>query len=212
MNTAQISFHRSILRTAPLSKGENESRLRNFRPISPAKIISNFLSGGPSKQHKDLPVVKSIPLIPPKMSLSRNAPLTVEQQSSKKMTVVGSNANDCKDTLIHLEDTLNTYLTALHSRSGNVVGKVLRNRATADELVVNELYNMLSKYFNSWEFHSVIKIIKVEDPSRIQATAEASVDVLFAAFEKFLNRAWKERMGPLLTSISIKNMQSALGI
>ena len=38
----------------------------------------------------------------------------------------------------------------------------------------------------------------VEDPTQYQAAAEVSVDVLFAAFENFLNHAWRHKMGRLL--------------
>lgn len=51
----------------------------------------------------------------------------------------------------------------------------------------------------------------MEDPSRLQAAAEASVDVLFAAFEKFLQRGWRERMGPLLTADVLKGLQTTFG-
>ncbi len=42
-----------------------------------------------------------------------------------------------------LEETFATYMLALRSRRGNVVGKILRSRAFAGELAVNELYNVL---------------------------------------------------------------------
>ena len=51
----------------------------------------------------------------------------------------------------------------------------------------------------------------MEDPSRLQAAAEVSVDVLFAAFEKFLQRAWKERMGPLLAANVLQDLQANFG-
>lgn len=51
----------------------------------------------------------------------------------------------------------------------------------------------------------------VEDPSRLQAAAEVSVDILFAAFEKFLKVVWREHMGPLLAVSVIQSMQSKFG-
>lgn len=214
LNASRISFNRSILRDVPLSKIENESRLRNFRPISPVKMISSFLGGGSLKSRSDLPIMKAIPLIPPQISLSRTtekSQSTAEKQSSSKVTMIGASATNGKDILSLLEDTLATYLTAIHSKSGNVVGKVLRNRTTANELMINELYNILGMRSNLGWYCRVTNIIKVEDPSRTQAAAEASIDVLFAAFEKFLKRAWREHMGPLLTSTAINNMQIGLG-
>ena len=151
LNASRISYNRSILRDVPLSKIENESRLRNFRPISPVKMISSFLGGGSSKQRSDLPIMKAIPQIPPQISLSRTtekSQSTAEKQSSSKVTMIGASTTNGKDILSLLEDTLATYLTAIHSKSGNVVGKVLRNRTTADELMINELYNILGMWFN----------------------------------------------------------------
>ncbi len=52
----------------------------------------------------------------------------------------------------------------------------------------------------------------VEDPSRVQATEDVSVDILFAAFEKFLRVAWREHMGPLLPANVIWSMQSEFGM
>ncbi|KAI7577731.1 hypothetical protein KC343_g21656, partial [Hortaea werneckii] len=69
-----------------------------------------------------------------------------------------------------LEDTLLTFLLALQHRKGNIVGRSLKMRGLADELAVNELYNTL-----------------LEDPNMMVVAAQAAVDVLFAAFEKFIN-------------------------
>lgn len=66
-----------------------------------------------------------------------------ENTSDKNAHLADTNGAKVKDTFGLLEDTFNAYVVALRSRSGNVVGKVLRGRAGADELVVNELYNIL---------------------------------------------------------------------
>ena len=60
--------------------------------------------------------------------------------------------------------------------------------------------------------HRITKTLVVEDPSRLQAAAEVSVDILFVAFEKFLKIAWTEHMGPVLTANVIRSMQSKFGI
>lgn len=109
-----------------------------------------------------------------------------------KVNLVDSCQDSYKSPIVLLEDTFAAYVVALRSRSGNVVGRVLRSRASADELEVNELYNIL-----------------LEDPSRLQAAAEVSVDVLFAAFEKFVRKTWQERMGPLLSIQALQGMHSA---
>lgn len=66
-----------------------------------------------------------------------------ENSSDNNATLAEAKGANIKDTFNLLEDTFAAYVVALRSRSGNVVGKVLRGRAGADELVVNELYNIL---------------------------------------------------------------------
>ena len=110
--------------------------------------------------------------------------------SVRQPTVKESQFDDFKSPLALLEDTFSAYILALRSRSGNVVGKILQARANADELAINDLYNAL-----------------LEDPTRLEEAALVSVDVLFAAFEKFLRKAWRERMGPLIPPDVIKEMQ-----
>lgn len=51
----------------------------------------------------------------------------------------------------------------------------------------------------------------MEDPSKVQAAAEVSVDVLFVAFEKFLNNAWTASMGPILSAQTLEDIQSRSG-
>ena len=52
----------------------------------------------------------------------------------------------------------------------------------------------------------------VEDPTQYQATAEVPVDVLFAAFETFLNRAWKDKMGPLLPLAVLMKLEEVINL
>ena len=135
-----------------------------------------------------------MPLIPPPVpskSVADTPQHPDKDTLGNRMTMIGSTSDICRNPAALLEDSFLAYIVALRSRSGNVVGKVLRSRATADELAVNELYNTL-----------------LEHPNRLQAAAEVSVDVLFSAFEKFLRRAWKERMGPLLPANVIQKLQS----
>lgn len=49
---------------------------------------------------------------------------------------------------------------------------------------------------------------EVEDPLKIQAAAEVSVDVLFAAFEKFITGVWKEQMGPVIAAQTLTEIQT----
>ena len=48
----------------------------------------------------------------------------------------------------------------------------------------------------------------MEDPLKYQAAAEVSVDVLFAAFEKFITGVWKEQMGPVIAAQTLTEIQT----
>lgn len=72
-----------------------------------------------------------------------------------------------------------------------MVGKVIRGRINADELAVNDLYNSL-----------------LEEPQNMVYPAQASVDVLFAAFEKFLNVVWQDHFGPVMPLPILEAIQS----
>ena len=86
--------------------------------------------------------MRNIPSIPPPTP-AKTSPDLADSRLNTKVTLVATAAEIYKSPLALLEDTFTAYLVALRSRSGNVVGKVLRSRATADELIVNELYNIL---------------------------------------------------------------------
>ena len=158
-------------------------------------MISNFLSSQqntPSRHRYGVSLMKTLPAMPPPPPAKNASQPGVHpgiDEPKERVVAAESTSEDSKNPFVLLEDTFVAYIIALRSRSGNVVGRVLRNRAGADELAVNELYNLL-----------------LEDPSRLQAPAEASVDVLFAAFEKFLRRAWKDRMGPLVPANILEDM------
>lgn len=66
--------------------------------------------------------------------------------------------------------------------------------------------------FDSYFLINIANNFLVEDPSRISAAEDVSVDILFAAFEKFLKVAWSEHMGPLLPPNIIQSMQSTFGM
>ena len=197
---AHISYHQKVVEYLPVKATSQEYQIRRFRPVSPVKALSNFLSGS-SKEVENLTKDRALgifdgPAMPPPVRSSSRSDNNrrPSDEVNNKVTLVGAGQSTKRNSLAHLEDTFNAYIISLRSRSGNVVGKILRSRASADELIVNELYNTL-----------------VDDPSKIQAAAEVSVDVLFAAFEKFLNKAWKDRMGPILGAQMLRDMQSVLG-
>ena len=116
-------------------------------------MISNLLNAGqasqpnsPSKHRHDIPPIRNIPaILPPTPSPFNASPDLADNLTNNKVTLIETATETYKSPLALLEDTFTGYLVALRSRSGNVVGKVLRNRATAEELCVNELYNILRK-------------------------------------------------------------------
>lgn len=134
----------------PFRKPQEDTRSRMFRPISPVKMISNLLNAGqanqpntPSKHRHDVLPIRNIPtMLPPTPSLSHDL---IDNHENNKVTLVETAPETYKSPLAFLEDTFTAYVVALRSRSGNVVGRVLRSRATAEELLVNELYNILRK-------------------------------------------------------------------
>jgi len=92
--------------------------------------------------------------------------------------------------LVRLEETFTSYIAALQARKGNVIGRVLRSRATADELAINAVYNTF-----------------IENPFDQRAALEVSFDVLFVAFEKYLRMAWKDQMGQVMSVATLDTLQ-----
>lgn len=194
---SDVSYNHHVLRALPIQPPGDQSSIRSFRPLSPIKLVSQLFGGStnqastPVKAKDQAPKMRDIPPMPPPKSVGQASGDQPRPPPGEKPTMIGGTGESASDPLAGLELTLNAYIVALRSRSGNIVGKILRNRASADELLVNELYNIL-----------------IEDPCRVQAAAEVPVDVLFAAFEKFLSKAWQERMGTLLTSEILSAMMS----
>lgn len=193
MTSSFILSHINILNSLTLLL---ESGKAKPRPASPVKIISSFLSGGGSSSSSDLHKHRRTPTLG---SISSLATPSLSRSNSKKDldSAVPSTNSSFKSTsdeatvinpLVRLEETFTGYVAALQARKGNVVGKVLRNRASADELSVNAIYNTF-----------------IENPFDTRASSEVTVDVLFSAFEKFTRMAWTDQMGPV---ISIQTLQA----
>ncbi|KAI9722016.1 MAG: hypothetical protein M1812_001976 [Candelaria pacifica] len=201
-----LSFNRNVLNSLAIRIEGDQSRFRTLRPPSPVKMLSNLLGGialrdpgSPTKQRHNPPQITDAPvMLPPPLMRSKTESQTVivEEEVKQKITVIETNGTLGAGLPIkRLEDTLATYTIALHARRGNVVARVLRGRAGADELAVNEVYNTL-----------------LEDPSKYQVAAEVAVDVLLVAFEKFLNVAWKQSMGPVITANMLRSVQDKSGL
>ncbi|CAG7997950.1 unnamed protein product [Penicillium olsonii] len=209
-----------ILRYVASSLTAQVKSSRGFRPPSPTKLISNLLGGSrdsapSSKGPGSATLTGEFPkILPPRGQLSRSNTLPStfpgkdkdkdkdrerekekekeKEEGNNKISVVGASTSKGLDTQFGLlEQTFAAFVLSLQSRSGNILGRMLRVRDHVDRAPVNELYNIL-----------------LEDPSRIQAAAEVPVDTLFVAFETFLANAWHQSMGPILSSSSLKWVQS----
>ena len=201
MTTAQahISHMHQVAETLrpelPVEEGSVKGR---FRPPSPVKALTNLLGSSSRQQpqpkvhnsHASVDLSKPLPPLSHGLEHHKREESRDGDSTKSKVTVVQSTTDHEHGSLDGLETTLNTYIIALHSRAGNIVGRALRHRHEAEELKVNELYNTL-----------------IEDPGQHHAAAQVSVDVLFAAFEKFLNRAWKERIGSILSNSVLSKIQ-----
>ncbi|KAK3678002.1 hypothetical protein LTR78_002097 [Recurvomyces mirabilis] len=183
------------------------SQERLKRPKSPRKLLSSFLSStGPGSQAPTF-MKKDLPPLPPPPSQQRlrygsesisseppsreSRPPSRDQPTPRSLNSMRSIDQLSSQKHSRLEETLSAYVLALQARKGNIVGRSLKMRATADELTVNELYNGL-----------------LEDPNLMVLAAQATVDVLFAAFEKFVNMAWKEQIGQIVPYAVIQEIQS----
>ncbi|KAF7720323.1 Uncharacterized protein PECH_003443 [Penicillium ucsense] len=208
-----ISSNFEILRYIAGALATQVKSSRSFRPPSPTKLISNFLGGSretvPTVKHpSSATLLGEFPkMSPQRINLSRSNTLPSafpgkdnskekqpekdkDKESSRISMVEVSGARGPDGQLRSLEQTFAAYVLSLQSRSGNILGRMLRNREHADRALVNELYNIL-----------------LEDPSKLQAAAEVPVDTLFVAFETFMRNAWRENMGPVIDSTALKKLQ-----
>lgn len=200
------SFYSKILKSIDvLCEGD---RSKSFRPHSPVKIISNLINSGfgaaspsptminglasPGKFSRPMMIGKIPSLESPQIvRTSSNRSLHSIQDLDGKGSVRATfEESRPVNPLVRLEETFTGYIAALQSRKGNVVGKNLRSRSSADELAVNALYNTF-----------------IENPFDTRAASETSFDVIFVAFEKFLRLAWKEQMGSVMSLESLDALQ-----
>ena len=114
-----------------------------------------------------------------------------EGSTSSKTSMIRATNVEGMNALDTLEATFCAYIDALRGRCGNITASALMSRSCADELAVNELYNTL-----------------IEDPTRIGAAALVPAEVLFSAFEKFVNNAWQDQMGLMVPSVMLESIQA----
>jgi hypothetical protein len=146
-----LSLNRKILRSLPLESESEQARPRGFRPPSPVKLLSSFLNSGMSPAHSTNSPQKTpsrtnllgdVPTIMAPPALKYGSKSKRDEEPSK-MTITSSSG--ILDPLKKLESAFETYVYAMLSKSGNVMGKAVLMRRAADELAVNDLYNTLRK-------------------------------------------------------------------
>ncbi|KAH7068872.1 hypothetical protein BKA63DRAFT_96869 [Paraphoma chrysanthemicola] len=175
-----------------------EDQETKSRPHSPVKMLSSLFGGsvgqgGTRKLQRNPQTLGDIPRMAPPMQSGLSRPYSRDGDNSRPTSSnknAAFNVTPPTDSLARLEESLANLTLALHARKGNIVGRSVRARNVADELMVNELYNSI-----------------LENPSNLDLAAQSSVDVLFAVFEKFINIAWKERMGPVLSHATFVSLQ-----
>ncbi|EEQ84872.1 rho guanyl nucleotide exchange factor [Blastomyces dermatitidis ER-3] len=197
LTSAILNTNFNIIRAVSSYILEHAKSGRGFRPPSPSKLLSNFWGGSPKgslpppRSLLPAPILREIPqILPP--ALDRSNSLALRPASRNGSTLVGVNSGEnTLDMFKSLEETFAAYVIAIRSRSGNIVGRILRGRRQADLATVNELYNAL-----------------LEDAGKIQLAAESPVDVLFVAFETFMANAWNEHIGPIISLDAWEVIQS----
>jgi hypothetical protein len=171
---------------------ENAVKERASRPHSPVKMLTSLFGGSVSRDNGSLRKLNGHAPIP-QMRPPHAPRQTTDPGPVKAATSPTELVSTAADALTKLEETLASYILALDARRGNIVGKILRGRASADELAVNELYNAL-----------------LEDPANYEIVAQAPIDVLFSAFEKFVKIAWFDKIGPIVSRSTWDAIQSKL--
>ncbi|CZS96328.1 related to Rho guanyl nucleotide exchange factor [Rhynchosporium agropyri] len=194
-----VSFHSKILKSiAILAEGDKS---KSYRPNSPVKLLnflssgfnsstSSFHGGSSPPKHQRTPIMGNVPSIqaPSLQRTNSNKPTHSIQDVELRSSIRADEKP--RNPLVRLEETFTGYISALLVRKGNIVGRVLRNRGTADELAINAVYNTF-----------------IENPFDNRPASEASVDVLFVSFEKYLRMAWKDQMGQVMSSQTLDELQ-----
>jgi hypothetical protein len=128
----------------------DQPKSRGFRPPSPVKLLSNFLSGAVSPQKQPYPKMGEIPSIPlGGRELARSEsqwfdrdPKTNDEGavSSNKLTKAATNP------FLHLEEILAAYIITIQMRAGDIAGCSLRSRWQVEERIINDIYNTLCMF------------------------------------------------------------------
>ncbi|KAI0555273.1 hypothetical protein F4679DRAFT_522931 [Xylaria curta] len=201
LTPALVSFNTKILRG--LSVSNRVEKTRSFLASSPVKYLSSFLGGSNSSDAASMPKFQrtltgesatlSSTFLPVQMSRSnstRDAGSLFSSVKSRDSVRVGPDDDRPENPIFKLEQTFTGYMAILLERKGSFVGRTLLNRSGVDELSVNDLYNRL-----------------IENPFEIETAPDVTADVVFVAFEKFVRIAWRNQMGPIITTKALDALQ-----
>ncbi|KAG4415515.1 hypothetical protein IFR04_011327 [Cadophora malorum] len=199
LTTPFVSVNSKTLKSiAILAEGDKS---KSFRPNSPVKLLSflssgfnsstsSFHGGSSPPKNPRTPILSNVPSMQaPPLTRTNSNKSTHSIQDVELRSSVRADEKP-RNPLVRLEETFTGYISALLVRKGNIVGRVLRNRSAADELAINAVYNTF-----------------IENPFDNRPASEASVDVLFVAFEKYLRMAWKDQMGQVMSSQTLDELQ-----
>lgn len=188
LTAPMVSYHSKMLRTLCLSN--RAEKTRSFLAASPVKLFTSLWSGSNNASETTLSEAKH----PHQASIQR-----ADSHHSMYGSIRGKNSTNSRQAveevmpenpLVRLEQTFEAFTTALQYRKGSIHGRTLLHRASADELLVNDLYNRL-----------------IENPQEVEVANDVGTEVVFTAFENFLHIAWTEQIGPVTTIKMLDTLQ-----
>jgi hypothetical protein len=203
LTASLMSANRKLVRSLGIPFEGESSRFSKLRTPSPVKLISSILDrnqpNSPSKARTILDRSQSQMLPPPQ----KERPQSMLLRGSTMIGLV-SDSNSADDDarfqitmanespLKKLEDTFEAFVNAL---------RIIGNTAV-DLTPLHEIHNVDD------DAVSVLLGQLVEAPKRCRLGPETGIDVVFVAFATFLNRDWKDGMGPVISEKGLKELQS----
>ncbi|KAK3190854.1 hypothetical protein K4F52_003171 [Lecanicillium sp. MT-2017a] len=194
LTPAMVSYYSKVLRSlnftaqvtpTPSTRAE---KTRSFLGTSPVKLLSNLWGGGGANSG-DADSVVSAPSVARQPSLHRsNSHHSILGSIRGERSFIEDATPD--NPIARLEQTFTGYTAALQARKGNVSGRTLLNRGSVNEVLVNDVYNRL-----------------IENPYDYEVASDIGSEVIFVAFEKFLQIAWTEQMGAVMSIQSMETLQ-----
>ena len=198
LTPALVSYYTKILRAVQFAAKAEEKNTRSFLTSSPVKMLSNLLVGNTASSSTtsvdNVGVNGSRHKRSPSNRTRSNSQIVVSAPPVKDRDIiiprVTIEEERPENPLVRLEQTFTGYVANMQARKGYFIGRTLLNRSMADELSINDLYNRL-----------------IEFPYDLEAASELGTEVIFAAFEKFIRIAWREQIGPVMTTQALEALQ-----